>query len=58
VNATLHHFACLELPAEVITAYVGDGLSMLVRRALGDPEGKFLLRYTNSSLAQKTGQTN
>jgi len=27
------------LPEEVIASYIGDGASMLVRRALGDPEG-------------------
>ena len=36
VNATLRHFGRPELPAETITAYVGDGPSMLVRRAFGD----------------------
>jgi phosphoglycolate phosphatase-like HAD superfamily hydrolase len=44
VNATLRHFERPELPSEVITAYVGDGPSMLVRRALGDPKDKCLLR--------------
>ena len=28
-----------ELPEDVIAGYIGDGASMLVRRALGDPEG-------------------
>ena len=44
VNAILQHFGRLELPAEAIVAYVGEGLSLLVRRALGDPEGRALLR--------------
>src|ERR1700730_9155770 len=39
VNATLTHFGKLELPEAVIASYIGDGASMLVRRALGDPEG-------------------
>jgi len=38
VNATLRQFGRPELPAEVISTYIGDGASMLVRRALGDPE--------------------
>src|ERR1700726_335678 len=39
VNATLAHFGKPELPEAVIASYIGDGASMLVRRALGDPEG-------------------
>lgn len=39
VNATLQHFHKSELPDAVIASYIGDGVSMLVRRALGDPEG-------------------
>ncbi len=39
VNATLTHFGRQELPEAVIASYIGDGASMLVRRALGDPEG-------------------
>src|SRR5215469_4007532 len=39
VNAMLDHFGRPELPEEVIAGYIGDGASMLVRRALGDPEG-------------------
>lgn len=39
VNATLAHFCKPELPDAVIAGYIGDGVSMLVRRALGDPEG-------------------
>jgi phosphoglycolate phosphatase len=39
VNATLAHFGKAELPTAVISGYIGDGVSMLVRRALGDPEG-------------------
>jgi phosphoglycolate phosphatase len=38
VNAVLRHFRRPELPGEVIASYVGDGVSMLVRRALGDPQ--------------------
>jgi phosphoglycolate phosphatase len=36
VNAMLAH---LGRPHAVIAGYIGDGASMLVRRALGDPEG-------------------
>ncbi len=39
INATLAHFHKPPLPDEVIASYIGDGASMLVRRALGDPEG-------------------
>ncbi|MGH9530314.1 MAG: HAD family hydrolase [Terriglobales bacterium] len=37
VNAMLRHFGLAELPGDVVASYVGDGASMLVRRALGDP---------------------
>ncbi|HKO19630.1 MAG TPA: HAD hydrolase-like protein [Acidobacteriaceae bacterium] len=39
VNAMLAHLGKPELPHAVIATYIGDGASMLVRRALGDPEG-------------------
>jgi phosphoglycolate phosphatase len=39
VNATLTHFGKPELPDAVIASYIGDGASLLVRRAFGDPEG-------------------
>ncbi len=39
INATLAHFGKAELPDAVIATYIGDGASMLVRRAFGDPEG-------------------
>ena len=39
VNATLRYLHRPEIPDEVIATYIGDGASMLVRRALGDPEG-------------------
>ena len=39
VNATLKHLGRPALPDAVIATYIGDGVSMLVRRALGDPEG-------------------
>ena len=39
VNATLRHLGKPELPEAVISGYIGDGVSMLVRRAIGDPEG-------------------
>jgi phosphoglycolate phosphatase len=39
VNATLNRFGKPELPEAVIASYIGDGASLLVRRAFGDPEG-------------------
>ncbi len=39
VNAMLSHLGRPELPHGVIAGYIGDGASMLVRRALGDPAG-------------------
>ncbi|GGG81566.1 HAD family hydrolase [Edaphobacter dinghuensis] len=39
INAALAHFNKPPLPEPVIAGYIGDGASMLVRRALGDPEG-------------------
>ena len=39
INATLAHFRKPELPDALIATYIGDGASMLVRRAFGDPEG-------------------
>ncbi|HEY3987687.1 MAG TPA: HAD-IA family hydrolase [Acidobacteriaceae bacterium] len=38
VNATLAHLNRRPLPDAVIASYIGDGVHMLVRRALGDPE--------------------
>jgi phosphoglycolate phosphatase len=37
VNATLAHLGRRPLPEAVIASYIGDGVQMLVRRALGDP---------------------
>ncbi len=39
VNATLTRFGKPELPEAVISGYIGDGASLLIRRAFGDPEG-------------------
>ena len=39
VNATLAHLGRPPLPEAVIASYIGDGAGMLIRRALGDPEG-------------------
>ena len=39
VNAMLRYLGKPVLPQAVISDYIGDGASMLVRRALGDPEG-------------------
>src|SRR5262249_10870905 len=38
VNAMLSHYGRPELPAEVISTYIGNGAPMLVRRSLGDPD--------------------
>ncbi len=39
VNGMLTYLGKPSLPDDVIASYIGDGASMLVRRALGDPEG-------------------
>jgi phosphoglycolate phosphatase len=39
INAMLRHLGKPVLPDAVIAGYIGDGATMLVRRALGDPEG-------------------
>ena len=39
INAMLAHLGKPELPHAVLLGYIGDGATMLVRRALGDPEG-------------------
>ena len=44
VNAMLRHYQRPELPAEVISTYIGDGAPMLVRRALGDPRDEHFVR--------------
>jgi phosphoglycolate phosphatase len=44
VNAMLRHYHRPELPAEVISTYIGDGAPMLVRRALGDPRDEHFVR--------------
>ena len=43
VNAMLTQLKREPLPEAVIGTYVGDGVSMLVRRALGDPEDEGLV---------------
>ena len=43
VNAMLRHLKRPELPGELIASYVGDGVAMLVRRALGDPKDQHFL---------------
>ncbi len=51
INATLAHFGKPELPDAVIATYIGDGASMLVRRAFGDPEGdKHDQEYVDAAL--------
>src|ERR1700722_274612 len=37
VNAMLEHIGKAPLPNALIAGYIGDGVAMLVRRALGDP---------------------
>jgi len=39
INAMLAYLGKPELPHAAIAGYIGDGVNMLVRRALGDPEG-------------------
>jgi phosphoglycolate phosphatase len=39
INAMLVHLGKPELPHAVLVSYIGDGATLLVRRALGDPEG-------------------
>lgn len=43
INAMLTQLQRQPLPEEIIAAYVGDGVGMLVRRALGDPEDEHLV---------------
>ena len=43
INAMLAELHRQPLPEEIIAAYVGDGVSMLVRRALGDPADEHLV---------------
>jgi phosphoglycolate phosphatase len=43
INAMLKEFGRDPLPEEIIATYIGDGASMLVRRALGDPEDEPLV---------------
>jgi phosphoglycolate phosphatase len=52
VNAMLVRYGRKELPLEVIGTYIGDGASMLIRRALGDPaDREFLQEALNVFLA-------
>jgi len=44
VNAMLVRYGRKELPLEVIGTYIGDGASMLIRRALGDPADREFLQ--------------
>src|SRR3954463_11312533 len=45
VNAALRHIERLELPADVIASYVGDGAPILIQRALGpEAENQALVR--------------
>jgi phosphoglycolate phosphatase len=43
VNAMLRHLHRPELPEDIIASYIGNGVAMLVRRALGDPNDPALL---------------
>ena len=54
VNAMLRHFNRQPLPDAVIASYIGDGVGLLVRRALGDPsDGAFF--EAAMAYAQKNG---
>ena len=51
INAMLAHLGKPKLPDAVIGSYIGDGASLLVRRALGDPEGDLQdEQYVNDAL--------
>jgi phosphoglycolate phosphatase len=51
INAMLVHLGKPELPHAVLLGYIGDGATLLVRRALGDPEGDVHdERYVNEAL--------
>lgn len=43
VNAMMRHLKLTELPSETIATYVGDGVAMLVRRALGNTQDESLV---------------
>jgi phosphoglycolate phosphatase len=43
VNAMLRYLHCPELPEDVIASYIGNGVAMLVRSALGDPNDDAML---------------
>jgi phosphoglycolate phosphatase len=45
INAMLTQLHRQPLPEEIIAAYVGDGVGMLVRRALGDPVDEQLVEH-------------
>ena len=54
INAMLVHLGKPELPHAVLLGYIGDGATMLVRRALGDPEGDVHdEQYVNEALESK-----
>jgi phosphoglycolate phosphatase len=44
INAMLRHFQRPELPVETIGTFIGDGATLLVRRALGDPQDERFVR--------------
>jgi phosphoglycolate phosphatase len=48
VNAMLRHFNRQPLPETVIASFIGDGVGLLVRRALGDPSDE---AFFDSALA-------
>jgi phosphoglycolate phosphatase len=49
VNAMLAHLGKPELPHDVIAGYIGNGVGVLVRKALGDAEGE---RHDNEYVDQ------
>jgi phosphoglycolate phosphatase len=52
INAMLVHLGKPKLPHAVLLGYIGDGATLLVRRALGDPEGDVHDdRYVSEALA-------
>jgi phosphoglycolate phosphatase len=53
VNAALQYVGRPTLPNERIASYIGDGASMLVRRALGDP-GDFDSLQPDETLIERT----
>jgi phosphoglycolate phosphatase len=45
-NAMLRHLGRPEIPVDVIVSYIGDGVPMLVRRSLGNPDDERLVDHS------------